>query len=239
MKILISCIIHLLLLVVLTTVFNSNRIDDVKDEETIDISVYEPEEETIKEEIKEIEYSSNSTVSSSNTNSIIHNTVDSSNNTIIHNTIDSSSNSTAISEDGITYSSSNGSIDTIEGVGNSSSIGDDSSSVSTSSNKEESITTEVVEEYESSYDVAYRFANAVSDNIIYPDVAKRRNQSGTVYINLTLSRDGNIIDYYISSSSGVSSLDKEAVEAIFRVVPFPVNINSDINITIPIVFEIL
>ena len=96
MKILISCIIHLLLLVVLTTVFNSNRIDDVKDEETIDISVYEPEEETIKEEIKEIEYSSNSTVSSSNTNSIIHNTVDSSNNTIIHNTVDSNSNSTAI-----------------------------------------------------------------------------------------------------------------------------------------------
>lgn len=238
MKILISCIIHLLLLVVLTTVFNSNRIDDVKDEETIDISVYEPEEETIKEEIKEIEYSSNSTVSSSNTNSIIHNTVDSSNNTIIHNTVDSNSNSTAISEDGITYSSSNGSIDTIEGIGNSS-IGDDSSSVSTSSNEEEYITTEVVEEYESSYDVAYRFANAVSDNIIYPDVAKRRNQSGTVYINLTLSRDGNIIDYYISSSSGVSSLDKEAVEAIFRVVPFPVNINSDINITIPIVFEIL
>ena len=237
MKILISCIIHLLLLIVLTTVFNSNRIDDVKDEETIDISVYEPEEETIKEEIKEIEYSSNSTVSSSNTNSIIHNTVDSSNNTIVHNTIDSNSNSTAISEDGITYSSSNGSINTIEGIGNS--IGDDSSSVSTSSNKEESITTEVVEEYESSYDVAYRFANAVSDNIIYPDVAKRRNQSGTVYINLTLSRDGNIIDYYISSSSGVSSLDKEAVEAIFRVVPFTVNINSDINITIPIVFEIL
>ena len=237
MKILISCIIHLLLLIVLTTVFNNNRIDDVKDEETIDISVYEPEEETIKEEIKEIEYSSNSTVSSSNTNSIIHNTVDSSNNTIIHNTVDSNSNSTAISEDGITYSSSNGSIDIIEGVGNS--IGNDSSIVSTSSNEEEYITTEVVEEYESSYDVAYRFANAVSNNIIYPDVAKRRNQSGTVYINLTLSRDGNIIDYYISSSSGVSSLDKEAVEAIFRVVPFPVNINSDINITIPIVFEIL
>lgn len=237
MKILISCIIHLLLLVVLTTVFISNRIYDVKDEETIDISVYEPEEETIKEEIKEIEYSDNN-VSSSNTNSIMHNTVDSSNNTIIHNTIDSNSNSTAISEDGITYSSSNGSIDTIEGVGNSS-IGNDSSIVSTSSNEEEYITTEVVEEYESSYDVAYRFANAVSDNIIYPDVAKRRNQSGTVYINLTLSRDGNIIDYYISSSSGVSSLDKEAVEAIFRVVPFPVNINSDINITIPIVFEIL
>ena len=233
MKILISCIIHLLLLIVLTTVFNSNRIDDVKDEETIDISVYEPEEETIKEEIKEIEYSSNSTVSSSNTNSIIHNTVDSSNNTI-----DSNSNSTAISEDGITYSSSNGSINTIEGIGNSS-IGNDSSIVSTSSNEEEYITTEVVEEYESSYDVAYRFANAVSNNIIYPDVAKRRNQAGTVYINLTLSRDGNIIDYYISSSSGVSSLDKEAVEAIFRVVPFPVNINSDINITIPIVFEIL
>lgn len=232
MKILISCIIHLLLLVVLTTVFISNRIYDVKDEETIDISVYEPEEETIKEEIKEIEYSDNN-VSSSNTNSIMHNTVDSSNNTI-----DSNSNSTAISEDGITYSSSNGSIDTIEGVGNSS-IGNDSSIVSTSSNEEEYITTEVVEEYESSYDVAYRFANAVSDNIIYPDVAKRRNQSGTVYINLTLSRDGNIIDYYISSSSGVSSLDKEAVEAIFRVVPFPVNINSDINITIPIVFEIL
>lgn len=237
MKILISCIIHLLLLIVLTTVFNSNRIDDVKDEETIYISVYEPEEETIKEEIKEIEYSDNN-VSSSNTNSIIHNTVDSSNNTIVHNTIDSNSNSTAISEDGITYSSSNGSIDTIEGVGNSS-IGDDSSIVSTSSNKEESITTEVVEEYESSYDVAYRFANAVSDNVIYPDVAKRRNQSGTVYINLTLSRDGNIINYYISSSSGVSSLDKEAVEAIFRVVPFTVNINSNINITIPIVFEIL
>ena len=237
MKILISCIIHLLWLIVLTTVFNSNRIDDVKDEETIDISVYEPEEETIKEEIKEIEYS-DSNVSSSNTNSIIHNTVDSSNNTIVHNTIDSNSNSTAISEDGITHSSSNGSINTIEGIGNSS-IGNDSSIVSTSSNEEEYITTEVVEEYESSYDVAYRFANAVSNNIIYPDVAKRRNQAGTVYINLTLSRDGNIIDYYISSSSGVSSLDKEAVEAIFRVVPFPVNINSDINITIPIVFEIL
>lgn len=237
MKILISCIIHLLLLVALTTVFNSNRIDDVKDEETIDISVYEPEEETIKEEIKEIEYSDNN-VSSSNTNGIIYNTVDSSNNTIIHNAINSNSNSTAISEDGITYSSSNGSIDTIEGTGNSS-IGNDSSSISTSSNEEEYITTEVVEEYESSYDVAYRFANAVSDNIIYPDVAKRRNQAGTVYINLTLSRDGNIIDYYITSSSGVSSLDKEAVEAIFRVVPFPVNINSNINITIPIVFEIL
>lgn len=91
---------------------------------------------------------------------------------------------------------------------------------------------------ESIGDIAGRFAARVEANKRYPSMAIRMDQQGVVMVYATLSADGNLLDYGISSSSGYDSLDKAALKAVASSCPFSHGANRSITITVPIHFQL-
>lgn len=91
---------------------------------------------------------------------------------------------------------------------------------------------------ESIGDIAGRFAARVEANKRYPSMAIRMDQQGVVMVYATLSADGNLLDYGISSSSGYDNLDKAALKAVASSCPFSHGANGSITITVPIHFQL-
>lgn len=91
---------------------------------------------------------------------------------------------------------------------------------------------------ESIGDVAGRFAARVEANKRYPSMAIRMDQQGVVVVYATLSADGNLLDYGVSSSSGYDNLDKAALKAVASSCPFSHGANGSITITVPIHFQL-
>ena len=91
---------------------------------------------------------------------------------------------------------------------------------------------------ESIGDIAGRFAARVEANKRYPSMAIRMDQQGVVVVYATLSADGNLLDYGISSSSGYESLDKAALKAVASSCPFSHGANRSITISVPIHFQL-
>lgn len=91
---------------------------------------------------------------------------------------------------------------------------------------------------ESIGDIAGRFAARVEANKRYPSMAIRMDQQGVVMVYATLSADGNLLDYGISSSSGYDNLDKAALKAVASSCPFSHGANRSITITVPIHFQL-
>ena len=91
---------------------------------------------------------------------------------------------------------------------------------------------------ESIGDIAGRFAARVEANKKYPSMAIRMDQQGVVMVYATLSADGNLLDYGVSSSSGYDSLDKAALKAVASSCPFSHGANGSITITVPIHFQL-
>lgn len=91
---------------------------------------------------------------------------------------------------------------------------------------------------ESIGDIAGRFAARVEANKKYPSMAIRMDQQGVVMVYATLSADGNLLDYGVSSSSGYDNLDKVALKAVASSCPFSHGANGSITITVPIHFQL-
>lgn len=91
---------------------------------------------------------------------------------------------------------------------------------------------------ESIGDIAGRFAARVEANKRYPSMAIRMDQQGVVMVYATLSADGNLLDYGVSSSSGYDNLDKAALKAVASSCPFSHRANGSITITVPIHFQL-
>lgn len=91
---------------------------------------------------------------------------------------------------------------------------------------------------ESIGDIAGRFAARVEANKRYPSMAIRMDQQGVVMVYATLSADGNLLDYGISSSSGYDNLDKAALKAVASSCPFSHGANCSITISVPIHFQL-
>ena len=64
------------------------------------------------------------------------------------------------------------------------------------------------------------------------------DQQGVVMVYATLSADGNLLDYGVSSSSGYDNLDKAALKAVASSCPFSHGANGSITITVPIHFQL-
>lgn len=78
----------------------------------------------------------------------------------------------------------------------------------------------------------------------YPAQALRQQARGIVLLNLTLDRAGQVLDVKLARSSGVPSLDKEALALPERASPLPAlpedmaEGKSQITITLPIRFDL-
>lgn len=74
----------------------------------------------------------------------------------------------------------------------------------------------------------------------YPRDAQRNRQEGVAYVRLTIDREGSVLDRQIETSSGVASLDAEALALVDRAQPLPPppdDITGDaISLVVPIEF---
>lgn len=61
----------------------------------------------------------------------------------------------------------------------------------------------------------------VQGKISYPRIARKMGWQGRVLISFVICRDGSVKDIRIVESSGFNALDKNAVEVIRKVAPFP------------------
>lgn len=74
----------------------------------------------------------------------------------------------------------------------------------------------------------------------YPAVAQMRRQQGVAYVRLTLMPNGAVQGVRLQTSSGVESLDEEAVALIHRAQPLPVPPDDDSphELVVPIQFTL-
>tara|TARA_R110002033_G_scaffold137842_1_gene176943 strand:- start:25832 stop:26545 length:714 start_codon:yes stop_codon:yes gene_type:complete len=83
----------------------------------------------------------------------------------------------------------------------------------------------------------------IEKNKVYPNSAKRLNQTGKVYLNFTIARNGDIINIKIMENSKYKRLDKAAMEIISKIKhfePIPDELNkSSWNITVPVLYQII
>lgn len=91
---------------------------------------------------------------------------------------------------------------------------------------------------ENTADIAARFAARVEANKQYPYSAIRLGQTGSVTVWVDLSADGSLEGCGISASSGVSSLDKSALQAVRASCPFPHGAGRSIHIVETIYFNL-
>ena len=82
----------------------------------------------------------------------------------------------------------------------------------------------------------------IEKNKNYPKIAKRLNQSGEIYLNFTIYKNGQIANIKITKSSNFRRLNKAAIEIMSEIEkfdPIPDELDKDIwNITVPIVYKI-
>ena len=83
---------------------------------------------------------------------------------------------------------------------------------------------------------------AIAQQRRYPRQARQRGQEGTVLMAVTVSREGQLVDARINSSSGYSRLDKASLAAARAVDRFPLAPSrlsgNEFSFAIPVRFEI-
>ena len=75
----------------------------------------------------------------------------------------------------------------------------------------------------------------------YPRMAKRLNHEGVVHLKLVIAANGSIAELKLLMSSGYSSLDNAALEAVKKAAPFPDpqgNDRKSIALTIPLSYSL-
>jgi protein TonB len=77
----------------------------------------------------------------------------------------------------------------------------------------------------------------VQRNTRYPRLARQMGLEGKVKVSFTVCHDGQVIDIKVMKSSGVSMLDKCAVDAVKKTSPFPSR-QLEARVIIPIVYRL-
>ena len=76
----------------------------------------------------------------------------------------------------------------------------------------------------------------------YPYAARLRHEQGTVRLEFTMNRTGNVLSYRIVGSSGFADLDDEAREMIQNAQPLPpvppAYPGSTLDLVLPLVFSL-
>lgn len=76
---------------------------------------------------------------------------------------------------------------------------------------------------------------------IYPANARSAGHQGTVTVHFSMTREGQVLDGWIETSSGISDLDAEALAAILRAQPlpaFPTEWPGRLNVSLPVAFRL-
>lgn len=83
----------------------------------------------------------------------------------------------------------------------------------------------------------------IEKNKVYPNSAKKLNQTGKVYLNFTIAKNGSIENIVIMEKSKYRRLNKAAIEIINKIKqfePIPDELHkSSWNITVPILYQII
>jgi periplasmic protein TonB len=87
-----------------------------------------------------------------------------------------------------------------------------------------------------------RIVALLERNKRYPPAAQARGEHGVAQVFFSLDRQGHVIDSRITSSSGVATLDEEALALLHRAEPFPAPPpelpGAQVNLTVPIRFNL-
>jgi protein TonB len=78
---------------------------------------------------------------------------------------------------------------------------------------------------------------AIQRRVVYPDVARRMGWQGKVIVIFVLQKDGQVHDVRVHASSGFTSLDGSAQQAVERAAPLP-SAGESVQIVMPIVFAL-
>ncbi|MDR0662828.1 MAG: energy transducer TonB [Spirochaetaceae bacterium] len=62
-------------------------------------------------------------------------------------------------------------------------------------------------------------SSLISQNLLYPQMARRRNIEGVVRLQFVIGKDGSLVSARVDRSSGSSILDKAAVSLIEKICP--------------------
>jgi TonB family protein len=65
-----------------------------------------------------------------------------------------------------------------------------------------------------------QLVSTLEQNKQYPTEARNKGEQGTVVVNFTVDRDGNLVDSKVSQSSGSVLLDQAAIDLLQRTQPF-------------------
>ena len=91
-------------------------------------------------------------------------------------------------------------------------------------------------------DYLARLADWLARHKRYPRTATRRNMEGVAELTFTLTRQGELVSYSVSRSTGYAILDREVREMLQRARPlpaFPAEMTIErLDITIPVRFEL-
>jgi protein TonB len=77
----------------------------------------------------------------------------------------------------------------------------------------------------------------IEKNISYPSMARRMGWQGKVLLSFIVCRDGRIEDLQIVESSGYKQLDRNALETVKQVEPFP-NPPVRVKLVLPVLYRI-
>jgi len=77
----------------------------------------------------------------------------------------------------------------------------------------------------------------IEKNIKYPSMARRMGWQGKVLVSFVLCRDGKVENLQVVESSGHSQLDRNALETVKRVEPFP-NPPVRVKLVLPVKYTI-
>lgn len=78
---------------------------------------------------------------------------------------------------------------------------------------------------------------AIQRRVVYPDVARRMGWQGKVIVIFVLQKDGQVRDVRVHASSGFTSLDGSALQAVERAAPLS-SAGESVQIVMPIVFAL-
>ena len=61
----------------------------------------------------------------------------------------------------------------------------------------------------------------IASKKVYPRASKKRNETGLVLVQVTISYTGELVEVKIVKSSGLKRLDRATLKAVKRAAPFP------------------
>lgn len=82
------------------------------------------------------------------------------------------------------------------------------------------------------------FVRRLEERKEYPYIARKRGQTGTVTVRISITKNGVLNEATIVSSSGVSRLDEAALALVSAACPFNHGTGRDLRITVPITYDL-